>query len=101
MIRNIIGINISGIKCDYCDYRKDDVKFEEYENYLHINCPKCGKPLLTENDYNISKKLIRKFERLNLILNFLQYLSPFYYIRKLFKIKYKYSTLKFNFKHKK
>ena len=40
-------INIYGLKCDYCDYRDDSVKFSEYEENIGKPCPNCGNNLLT------------------------------------------------------
>ena len=50
----------SGIKCDFCDYRDDSVKMQDLDKYLHINCPKCGKPLFTQKAYD---KCIRFFNK--------------------------------------
>lgn len=52
-------ISHSGIKCDNekCDYRDDDVKYEDYENWLNKLCPKCGENLLTQEDLENSVRL--------------------------------------------
>jgi len=44
---------VSGIKCDkpLCDYRDDDVAFEEYGEWVNKPCPKCQSNLLTKRDY--------------------------------------------------
>ena len=47
-----IELTISGIKCDACDYRDDDVKFEDYPLWLNKPCPKCEANLLTVKDYD-------------------------------------------------
>jgi len=51
---------IKGIKCDNprCYYRNEDVKFEDYDRWLEVPCPKCGQPLLTLEDYLKCKKMI-------------------------------------------
>jgi hypothetical protein len=58
-----------GFKCDNlgCDYREEKPQdfeyldeFEDYvASYLSKNCPKCGAPLLTEEDYRITMWTIR------------------------------------------
>ena len=47
-------LTISGIKCDNpdCDYRDDDVKREDYLEYVNKECPKCASILLTQADYD-------------------------------------------------
>ncbi len=43
-------MNITGIKCDAigCDYNNDDVRYEDYREWLNKPCPKCGANLLTQ-----------------------------------------------------
>lgn len=53
-------VKYSGLKCDCCDYRDDEVRFEDYEKYINYPCPKCREPLLTKEDY-------QKCLRLNLM----------------------------------
>lgn len=47
-----LEFNVSGIKCDHCDYKDESVKVEDYKDWLNKPCPKCGANLLTEADYN-------------------------------------------------
>jgi len=59
----------SGFKCDAvgCDYVEMDVpKFEYLDEYiahlvghLAMNCPKCGAPLLTQRDFEVSMMMIK------------------------------------------
>lgn len=51
----MIQAEIFGIQCDAtaCDYRDDNVKREEYPDYLNKPCPKCGESLLTPEDYRM------------------------------------------------
>lgn len=51
---NGITANIGGLKCDKtsCDYVDVSIKLEQYESYINEPCPKCGSPLLTQEDYN-------------------------------------------------
>jgi hypothetical protein len=55
-------VKIEGIKCDNpnCDYRNDDVAFEDYSKWINASCPKCGENLLTEQDYNFTKIITEK-----------------------------------------
>jgi hypothetical protein len=61
-------INQTGYKCDRegCGYREAGVNYEyldEYEadlkRHLSMKCPRCGDPLLTVEDYNVSIVLLR------------------------------------------
>ena len=58
-----------GIKCDNksCDYRCEDVKNEEYKDWINKPCPKCGENLLTIEDYN---NLMTLFETVKFINKF-------------------------------
>ena len=58
-------INISGLKCDNCDYRDDSVPFSKYKESIGLPCPKCGHSLLTKEDYESCVKLYEKVEQLN------------------------------------
>ncbi len=66
-----IEFSQSGIKCDNpeCDFRDDEVKEEDYKDWLDRPCPKCGANLLTQEDYENSLK----FEA---AVNFINTLSP-------------------------
>jgi hypothetical protein len=59
MVAKAVELNIKGIKCDHCDYKEPNVKFEEYEQFLNKPCPKCGENLLTEADLNSVKMMIQ------------------------------------------
>lgn len=52
-------ISLGGIKCSNpkCFYRNEDVKLEEYENWVGKECPDCGEILLTAEDMNTVKLL--------------------------------------------
>lgn len=49
----IMSYEISGIKCDtdWCGWRDDNAKVEDYQSWLNKPCPKCGQNLLTEKDF--------------------------------------------------
>lgn len=50
-------LNISGLKCDHCDYRDDTIKRTDYEKYINYACPHCGHSMLTLADYNAVLKI--------------------------------------------
>ena len=59
--------DIHGLKCDHCDYTKDDVPYEEYPEWIGVPCPVCGNSLLTQKDYNATKSIVHvitKVERI-------------------------------------
>lgn len=60
-------INIQGIKCDNekCDFLDMSVLRKDYDNWLNKPCPKCGNSLLTEDDYNLIKKLEKCVSTIN------------------------------------
>lgn len=47
-----VNLKTTGLKCDYCDYKDDSIKREDYESCIDKPCPKCGENLLTLEDYN-------------------------------------------------
>lgn len=77
---------ISGIKCDYCDYRKDDVNFKEYPEYINKECPKCGHNLLTEQDYNKCRYYLGGLFLYNVIV------FPVHFVKYVFSKKYRESN---------
>lgn len=77
-------IVISGIVCDACDYRCDNVQFAEYRKWVNKPCPKCGANLLTEKDYKKCTSIIKKVELANKIGKVLRWINPFFYWRLLF-----------------
>lgn len=60
-----VEYNISGIKCDNCNYYKDDVKYEEYIHYINKPCPECGFNLLTQDDYDKCNTLVNTLDQIN------------------------------------
>jgi len=51
------GFEVSGIKCDNCNYADSTVTRDDYDEYLNKPCPKCNENLLTEEDYELVKQL--------------------------------------------
>ena len=92
---------ISGLKCDYCDYRDDTIPFSDYKVSIGKPCPKCGNSLLTQEEYDKSVKLLKTMDVLNKIGKFLRWFNPFYYIRLIFKIKPKEYNLTYQFPKRK
>lgn len=62
-----VETKVKGIKCDNpgCDYRNEDVKLEDFSNWLNVSCPKCGSNLLTQKDYDTIKVIVRLTKILN------------------------------------
>ena len=69
-MKNALELQILGIKCDNksCDYKNENVKYEEFDEWLNKPCPKCGENLLTEADLNTMISLIKITNFLNKIL---------------------------------
>lgn len=74
-----IELKIGGVKCDNvkCDFINNDVKIEEYRSYLNAPCPKCGKNLLTQKDYDMVLFINKSVKVFNNILR------PFCFIKRL------------------
>lgn len=70
---------ISGIKCDtsHCNYRDDNVKFEDYPKWINKPCPVCGGNLLTQSDYDTCVTMYKVAR----VSHSLRWLNPFFYIR--------------------
>lgn len=77
-------LNISGLKCDYCDYRDDSVPYSDYPTSIGRPCPKCGESLLTQKQYNECEKIIRMVSRFEKISHYLRWLNPLFYWRLIF-----------------
>ena len=78
---------ISGIKCDtpHCNYREDDVTFEQYPNYINKPCPICSGNLLTQKDYDSCVKTYKIVK----VLNILKWINPFFYIGSIYRFLFK------------
>lgn len=77
-------INISGLKCDYCDYRDDSVPYSDYPTSVGRSCPKCGHSLLTQKEYEACEKIKRRFDQAEKIIHWFRWLNPCHYKRLLF-----------------
>ena len=55
-----MNLIITGIQCDNpkCDFKKENISFEEYPQWLNKPCPICGENLLTDEDYNTVKMMV-------------------------------------------
>lgn len=94
-------LNISGIKCDthHCNYRDDDVKFEEYPSWVDRPCPLCGANLLTQKSYNSCIRM----KRIVRVITALRWINPIFYIRSGYRLitgkKAKYAHLHVKFEN--
>ena len=50
--------SVYGLKCDYCDFRLEDITYEEYPEWIDRPCPICGHSLLTQKDYDAVKSIV-------------------------------------------
>lgn len=59
-MKDAVELSIKGIKCDNpkCDFKDDNVEFKDYAKWLNKPCPKCGKNLLTQTDYDNTKAIL-------------------------------------------
>lgn len=60
-----LEMNISGLKCDNCDFRDDSVPFSDYESSIDKPCPNCGESLLTKSDYDSIMQMVQAVEMIN------------------------------------
>lgn len=90
-------IKISGLKCDYCDYRDDTVPYSDYPASIGKPCPKCGENLLTQAEYDQCEMMIRKVAKIEKALSFLKWLNPFHYWRLIFGDKRQEKALTYKF----
>ena len=60
-----LEMNISGLKCDNCDYRDDSVPLSDYESSINKPCPQCGESLLTQEDYDSVMQMVQAVEMIN------------------------------------
>jgi hypothetical protein len=79
-------LNISGLKCDYCDYRDDSVPYSAYQKSIGKPCPKCGENLLTQQEFEKCERILKRVSRFEKVLSVTKFINPFYYLRLLFKI---------------
>jgi len=81
-----VEYKIGGIKCDNpdCDFRDMDVKFEDYPLWLNRPCPKCGWNLLTQDDLDTTKTLLKLVNFINAIT---KPFTPFFKKSKRIKVK--------------
>lgn len=77
---------ITGLKCDnhLCDYRDDNITFDEYPSYIDASCPECGCVLLTQEEYDECLLMYKKFDKIKKAFNFFKWFNPFHYWRLVF-----------------
>lgn len=93
-------INITGLKCDNCDYRDDAIPFDKYKESIGLPCPKCGNILLTQEEYEDCLRLYGEVDKLTKIENAFKWLNPFHYWRLLFGDNRDTIKVEFNFKNR-
>lgn len=59
---------MGGLKCDYCDWVNDNIKVDDYKDYINYLCPKCGCNVLTTKDYKSFRVMLKLIKVLNFIL---------------------------------
>jgi hypothetical protein len=75
---------ISGLKCDYCDYRDDTVPYSDYPTSIGKPCPKCGESLLTQQEFDDCEKILRRVANIEKTMRYFRWLNPFFYWRLIF-----------------
>jgi predicted RNA-binding Zn-ribbon protein involved in translation (DUF1610 family) len=58
-------LKVKGLQCDApdCDYTDNTIDPDNYESYLNQPCPKCGEPLLTQQDLDTLYRLLEMEEK--------------------------------------
>ena len=66
-MKDQLELSIKGINCDNgeCNFRDDEVKFENYKDWLNKACPECGENLLITEDYNKCLLMIKVAAMIN------------------------------------
>ena len=93
-------IKISGLKCDFCNYRDDSIPFEKYKESIGLPCPMCRHSLLTQEEYDDCLKLYANAEKINKVENVLKWLNPLHYYRLIFGDKREMITMEMTFKNR-
>lgn len=94
-------LNISGLKCDYCDYRDDTVPYSDYPASIGKPCPKCGESLLTQKEFDDCEKIFRRVARIEKTMRYLRWLNPLFYWRLIFGDKRNEYLITVKFKNRK
>ena len=80
-MRKLIELNQEYlIECDFCDYKIKNHALEVLPNageeYINKLCPKCGNNLLTQEDFNLSKNLLRVVFFINKWFSWITFFLP-------------------------
>lgn len=86
-------LEISGLKCDNCEWRDNSILFTDYQECIGKPCPNCGNNLLTQSEFDECIKIMDRVEKTERILHALRWLNPFFYHRLLIGDKRKEKTL--------
>jgi len=90
-------INISGLKCDNCEWRNDTIQFEDYPANIGKPCPHCGNNLLTQQEFDHCLAMTKKVKKIERWLYYLRFLNPMFYLRLIFGDNRKEKTLTFEY----
>ncbi len=77
-------LEISGFKCDHCDYTDESVPFAQYKESIGKPCPNCGESLLTQEEYDNCLKRYESVATFNKVSNILKWINPLHYWRLVF-----------------
>lgn len=86
------------VKCDKCNYKEENIQFNELSKYVNKPCPKCGDVLVTIEEYNTLLFINNSIKNINKISNILKWINPFYYIGLIFGSKVVERTFTCNIK---
>ena len=62
-----VEFETNGLKCDYCDWKDEDISYGEMQNHLNTPCPKCGENILTEEQLTMLESIKNLSEYFNSI----------------------------------
>jgi hypothetical protein len=62
-----IEVERNGLQCDNpnCDWKDEQINFDNFKDYLNTPCPKCGENVLTETDYENTLKFYEQIDFIN------------------------------------
>ena len=70
-MENIVNEQQHTVMCDNpnCDYKvinqTGQVDLEDLKKYINQPCPKCGENLLTQEDYDTTRRMLKMIGRIN------------------------------------
>jgi hypothetical protein len=94
-------VKITGLKCDFCNWRDDSIPYSKYAASIGKPCPSCGANLLTKEEFDKCEKIINRVQQIENIIHRLRWLNPFHYWRLVFGDKRKEKTITRDFPNRK